>query len=107
MHRELRRSDIQHRDAEAGGQDGPDGGPTGAVVTDHYILQEEGPNCEQTFNNFIFFPLFLYVCFSFLSSNSFMLELLVYLLGFFSVFLIRFLFTSVVENVESFVWIHK
>lgn len=42
VHGELRRSDIQHRDAEAGGQDGPDGGPTRAVVTDHHILQEEG-----------------------------------------------------------------
>lgn len=45
-----------------------------------------------------------------LSSNSFMLELLVYLLVFlffFTVSLIMFLFTSVVENFESCIWIHK
>lgn len=42
VHGELRRSQIQHRDAEAGGQDGPDGGATRAVVPDHHVLQEEG-----------------------------------------------------------------
>lgn len=40
VHGELRRSQIQHRDAQAGGQDGPDGGPTRAVVPDHHVLQE-------------------------------------------------------------------
>lgn len=39
VHGELRGSDVHHRDAEAGGQDGSNGGPTRAVVTDHHILQ--------------------------------------------------------------------
>lgn len=44
VHGELRRADVHHGDAEAGGQDGPDGASTGAVVTDHHILQEDGPS---------------------------------------------------------------
>ncbi len=42
VHGELRRSDVHHGDAEAGGKDGSDGGSTRAVVTDHHILQEGG-----------------------------------------------------------------
>lgn len=41
VHGELRSADIQHGDAEAGGQDRSDGGSTRAVVTDHHVLQEE------------------------------------------------------------------
>jgi len=41
VHGELRRSDVRHGDAEAGGEDGPDGGPTGGVVTHHHVLREE------------------------------------------------------------------
>ena len=39
VHRELWPPDVHHGDAEAGGQDGSDGGSTRAVVTDHDVLQ--------------------------------------------------------------------
>ena len=42
VHGELRSSDVDHGDAEPGGQDGSDGGSTRAVITHHHVLQEEG-----------------------------------------------------------------
>lgn len=41
VHGELRGADVHHGDAETGRQDGTDGGSTGAVVTDHHVLQED------------------------------------------------------------------
>ena len=46
VHGELRRSDVHHGDAEPRRQDGSDGGSTGAVVTDHHILQEGGQRSD-------------------------------------------------------------
>ena len=40
VHGQLRSADVQHGNAETSGQDGPDGGPAGAVVTDHHVLRE-------------------------------------------------------------------
>ena len=41
VHGQLRRSDVDHGNAEPGGEDRTDGGSTWAVVTHHDILQEE------------------------------------------------------------------
>lgn len=41
VHGELWGSDVRHGEAEAGGQDGSNGGPTRAIVTHHHILREE------------------------------------------------------------------
>lgn len=42
VHGQLRGADVHHGNAETGRQDGSDGGPTGAVVTNHHILQGGG-----------------------------------------------------------------
>lgn len=42
VHGQLRSADVHHGNAETGRQDGSDGGPTGAVVTNHHILRGWG-----------------------------------------------------------------
>lgn len=57
VHGELGSTDVHHSNAEFGGQDGADGGPTGAVVTDHHILEGRGH-----YHRLIQFGLTVYFC---------------------------------------------